>query len=145
MSITKQELVDIISSRVQTVVMENQTAVMEKVQAFSDGWAEEFHKLVIEVKGNEEHNSLIIGKLNEHEAMFVRLRDTTDKVAKLFTMFFEDGFSERFSTLQGAFQTFLNTRAETCPSNLRWRRWVPVLVGLMAQVPVWIVFLMRLR
>ena len=115
MAITKQELVDIISSQVQTVVM-------EKVQAFTDGWASEFHKLVVEVKGTEEHNSLIIGKLNDHEAMFVRLRDTTDKVSKLFTMFYENGFSGRFMELQTAFQTFLTTRAETCPLNRRQRQ-----------------------
>jgi len=130
---------------VQTVVMENQTAVMEKVQAFSDGWAEEFHKLVIEVKGNEEHNSLIIGKLNEHEAMFVRLRDTTDKVEKLFTMFFEDGFREHFSELQKQVQIFFNTRAETCPLNRRQRQWAPIIVALAAQIPVWIVLFMRLK
>ncbi len=138
MAITKQELIDIISSQVQTVVM-------EKVQTFTDGWAEQFHKLVVEVKGTEEHNSLIIGKLNEHEAMLVRFRDTTDKVAKLFTMFFEDGFSEHFSELQKAFQTFLNTRAETCPLNRQRRQWLPVAIALAAQIPVWLVFFMRLR
>jgi hypothetical protein len=138
MAITKQELVDIISSQVQTVVM-------EKVQAFTDGWASEFHKLVVEVKGTEEHNSLIIGKLNDHEAMFVRLRDTTDKVSKLFTMFYENGFSGRFMELQKAFQTFLTTRAETCPLNRRQRQWVPIIVALAAQLPVWIVLFMRLK
>lgn len=138
MAITKQELIDIISSQVQTVVM-------EKVQAFTDGWASEFHKLAIEVKGSGEHDSLIIGKLNEHEAMFVRLRDTTEKVAKLFTMFFENGFSERFVELQKAFQAFLTTRTETCPMNRRQRQWVPIIVALAAQLPVWIVLFMRLR
>jgi hypothetical protein len=138
MAITKQELIDIISSQVQTVVM-------EKVQAFTDGWASEFHKLVVEVKGTEEHNSLIIGKLNDHEAMFVRLRDTTDKVSKLFTMFYENGFSGRFMELQKAFQTFLTTRAETCPLNRRQRQWVPIIVALAAQLPVWIVLFMRLK
>lgn len=138
MPLTKQELVDIISSQVQTVVM-------EKVQSFTDGWAAEFHKLVIEVKGNAEHNSLIIGKLNEHEAMFVRLRDTTEKVAKLFTMFFEDGFREHFSELQKAVQIFFNTRAETCPLNRRQRQWAPIIVALAAQIPVWIVLFLRLK
>ena len=138
MAITKQELVDIISSQVQTVVM-------DKVQTFTDGWASEFHKLVVEVKGTEEHNSLIIGKLNDHEAMFVRLRDTTDKVSKLFTMFYENGFSGRFMELQKAFQTFLTTRAETCPLNRRQRQWVPIIVALAAQLPVWIVLFMRLK
>jgi len=135
---TKQELIDIISNQVQTVVM-------DKIQSFTDGWASEFHKLAIEVKGSEEHNSLIIGKLNEHEAMFVRLRDTTEKVAKLFTMFFEDGFSERFSELQKAFQIFLNTRAKTCPISLQQSKWVPVIVALCAQIPVWIVLFLRLK
>jgi len=138
MAITKQELVNIISSQVQTVVM-------EKVQAFTDGWASEFHKLVVEVKGTEEHNSLIIGKLNDHEAMFVRLRDTTDKVSKLFTMFYENGFSGRFLELQKTVQALLMTRAETYALNHRQRQWVPIIVALAAQLPVWIVLFMRLK
>jgi len=138
MALTKQELIEIISNQVQTVVM-------EKVETFTNGWAEEFHKLAIEVKGGGEHNSLIIGKLNEHEAMFTRLRDTTEKVAKLFTMFFEDGFSDRFLELQKAFQAFLISRAETCPLNRRQRQWVPIIVALCAQIPVWIVLFMRLK
>ena len=97
------------------------------------------------MKGTEEHNTLIIGKLNDHEAMFGRLRDTTDKVSKLFTMFYENGFSGRFMELQKAFQTFLTTRAETCPLNRRQRQWVPIIVALAAQLPVWIVLFMRLK
>lgn len=138
MSITKQELIEIISSQVQTVVM-------EKVQTFCDGWSSDFDKLRMEVKGSQEHDSLIISKLNEHEAMFIRLRDTTDKVAKLFTMFFEDGFSERFSDLQKTFQTFLTNRAETCPLNRRQNKWIPVIVAIAAQLPVWIVLFTRLK
>lgn len=138
MGITKQELIDIISSQVQTVVM-------EKVQAFTDGWAEEFHKLVVQVMRSEEHNSLIISRMNALEQTRDKIQSIETNVGQLVAVFEKGGLAERSNGFGGQFQTFLEKRAETCPMNRRQRQWTPIIVALAAQIPVWIVLFMRLR
>lgn len=108
MALTKKELIDIISCDVQAVVL-------EKVQSFTDGWAKEFQKLVIEVKAMGEHDSNIIRQLNDHERLLNKAEETADKVDKLFFVFYENGFSRRFTELCENFQEFLSNRYTTCP------------------------------
>ena len=138
MGITKQELIDIISSQVQTVVM-------EKVQAFTDGWANEFHKLVVQVMRSAEHNSLIISRMNTLEQAGERIKSIEDKLGQLVAVFDKGGLADRSNGVVKQFQEFMEKRAETCPMHRRQRQWTPIIVALAAQIPVWIVLFLRLR
>ena len=138
MGITKQELIDIVSGQVQTVVM-------EKVQSFTDGWASEFHKLVIQVMRSEEHNSLIISRMNALEQTGDKIKSIEDKLGQLVAVFEKGGLADRSNGVVKQFQEFLENRAETCPLNRRQNKWLPMVVALCAQIPVWIVLFLRLR
>jgi uncharacterized radical SAM superfamily Fe-S cluster-containing enzyme len=138
MGITKQELIDIISGQVQTVVM-------DKVQAFTDGWAEEFHKLVVQVMRSEEHNSLIISRMNTLEQTRDKIQSIETKLGQLVAVFEKGGLADRSNGVVTQFQEFLENRAETCPMRRRQRQWTPIVVALAAQLPVWIVLFLRLK
>jgi hypothetical protein len=136
--ITKQDLIDIISSQVQTVIM-------EKVQSFTDGWAVEFQKLVVQVMRTEEHNSLIISRMNALEHTGEKIKSIEDKLGQLVAVFEKGGLADRSNGMLKQFQEFLEKRAETCPMNRQQRKWLPLVVALCAQIPVWIVLFMRLK
>lgn len=138
MGITKQELIDIISSQVQTVVM-------EKVQAFTDGWAEEFHKLVIQVMRSEEHNSLIISRMNTLEQTAERVKSIEDKLGQLVAVFDKGGLADRSNGVVRQFQEFLENRAETCPMNRQQRQWIPIALSAVSVIAVVAALFLRLR
>jgi len=138
MGITKQELVDIISSQVQTVVM-------EKVQAFTDGWAEEFHKLVIQVMRSEEHNSLIISRMNTLEQTAERVKSIEDKLGNLVAVFEKGGLADRSNGVVRQFQEFMEHRAETCPLNRQQRQWIPIALSAVSVITVVVALFLRLR
>ena len=138
MGITKQELIDIISSQVQTVVM-------EKVQAFTDGWAEEFHKLVVQVMRSEEHNSLIISRMNMFEQTGDRIKSMEDKLGQLVAVFDKGGLADRSNGVVKQFQEFMEHRAETCPLNRQQRQWIPIALSSVSVITVLIALFLRLK
>ena len=139
MGITKQELVDIISSQVQTVVM-------EKVQAFTDGWASEFHKLVVQVMRSEEHNSLIISRMNAFEQAIDKIKSIIEsKLGPLVAVFEKGGLAERSEEVEKQFHEFLEKRAETCPLNRQQRQWIPIALSSVSVITVLIALFLRLK
>ena len=139
MAITKQELVDIISSQVQTVVM-------DKVQTFTDGWAAEFHKLVVQVMRSEEHNSLIISRMNVFEQAIDKIKSIIEsKLGPLVAVFETGGLAERSEEVAKQFHGFLEKRAETCPLNRLWRQWIPIALSAVSVIAVVAALFLRLK
>jgi hypothetical protein len=138
MGITKQELIDIVSGQVQTVVM-------DKVQAFTDGWAEEFHKLVVQVMRSEEHNSLIISRMNALEQTRDKIQSIETKLGQLVAVFEKGGLADRSNGVVAQFQEFLENRAETCPMNRQQRQWIPIALSAVSVITVVVALFLRLR
>ena len=138
MGITKQELIDIISSQVQTVVM-------DKVQTFTDGWAAEFHKLVVQVMRSEEHNSLIISRMNVLEHTMDKIKSIEDKLGQLVAVFEKGGLADRSNGVVKQFQEFLENRSETCPMNRQQRQWIPIALSAVSVITVVIALFLRLK
>ena len=108
MPYTEEQIVELAAVKVQAVVL-------EKVQTFTDGVEAEVQKLRLEMKDATQFNSAIQKGLNEMKTEMVLLEPMKKQVAKLYTLFCENGYMQKFNALHASVNEFFRTRFDTCP------------------------------
>jgi len=111
MALTEEQIIELAAVKVQK-------EVLEKVEAFTDGVAQNVHNLQLELKDTNQYNSAVMAQLNEARADIRNMEPAIKKIDELWILFAKNGYMKRFDRLA---QTVEKLKDQ--PGNKALRSW----------------------